>query len=567
MRILHAQTQQLIDLPAGEKYAILSHTWEGDEVTFQDMQDPAKARRKEGFNKIEGLCRRAWEDEYSYCWADTCCINKESSAELSEAINSMYKWYQSADVCYALLTDVETNSTSNGPLDKQLMRSRWFTRGWTLQELLAPKTLVFFDRNWNMLGTKASMTDLLARLSRIDGAVLRGEASLSQRSIAQRMSWAAGRATTRVEDIAYCLLGIFDVNMPMIYGEGEKAFIRLQLQIIEQSDDHSIFAWPIAGTGKQGMLADSPAAFRHSGGIISVPSRKGRPPYRMTNRGLSLELPAVPFAADTYLAELDCVDVSDASSYGGRARDVALGIFLRRLEEDDQYARVEHNGETFRIVPRQAQRAKVKVSIRQHANEISERYQQAPLNGFRVDGNLSPANPKDIGYRPDMFIWDKHEQSISTNPCEGFGDVGYLAVDLGKVRFMKLGFDVEFNPVCFLASTSGRHKKEVGYFNTKHNKYALTEGLRPTEEGNIQRLGIVGRHSSDMVGWSDLRNGKAAELEYHDGLWAVKGDRLQGIDVLLENSGSKFSQKEVRLIIIRDKSHEPKDWRVRLELV
>lgn len=148
------------------------------------------------------------------------------------------------------------------------------------------------------------------------------------------MSWAAGRATTRIEDIAYCLLGIFDVNMPMIYGEGQKAFLRLQQQIIEQSDDHNIFAWPIGHSGKQGMLADSPAAFRHSQSVVSLSSCRGRPPYRMTNRGLSLELSTMPFAVDTYLAPLDCYGVFDAST--PRRGDVALGIFLRRLEEDGQ---------------------------------------------------------------------------------------------------------------------------------------------------------------------------------------------------------------------------------------
>ncbi|RDW63767.1 hypothetical protein BP6252_11312 [Coleophoma cylindrospora] len=564
MRVINTRTQQYNDLPRGEKYAILSHTWETDEVTFQDLHTPATARQKTGFQKIEGFCKKALQDGYSYGWADTCCINNESSAELGEAINSMYKWYQDADVCYALLTDVDTTSTSVCPLEEQLAKSRWFTRGWTLQELLAPKTVIFFDNNWNILGTKATMTEVLARLTRIDGAVLSGDAPLSQRSIAQRMSWAARRTTTRVEDIAYCLLGIFDVNMPMIYGEGEKAFIRLQLQILEQSDDHSIFAWPIDGTGKQGMLADSPAAFRGTAGIGSLYSRRGRPSYRMTNRGLSLELPAVPFAVDTYLAQLDCCNaLNGPSSRAG----LALGIFLRRLDEDDQYARVEYNGMTFRTISQYIDRPRIKFNIRQREDRAMLRNQKDSFNGFCVDGDFLPPSPQKLGYPPNMFIWEKHTRRMIAEAREGFGDVGYLAVNLGQIRVIKLGFDAQFNPVCFLAAKAGLSNQVVGYLNPKQNLFMLTEGLQPTEEGNIQKYGILERHASDMVGWSKVLNDRAHALEYHQGLWAVKGDRLHGIDVVLENPRSTLSQKLFHLQITREYLDNGKEWRVSLELL
>lgn len=569
MRVLHTRTQQFVDLPTGEKYAILSHTWGDEEVTFQEMSDPAAARRKRGFQKIEGLCSKALQDGYTYCWADQCCINKESSAELGEAINSMYQWYEEADVCYALLTDVEATSTSVGPLEEQLTKSRWFTRGWTLQELLAPKNVILFDKNWNMLGTKASMMEFLAKLTRIDEAVLSGRVPLSRRSIAQRMSWAAGRVTTRIEDTAYCLLGIFDVHMPMIYGEGKRAFLRLQLQIIEQSDDHSIFAWPIGGTGNQGMLADSPSAFRNSHGIVSFTSRRGRPPYRMTNRGLSLELPALPFAMDTYLVQLDCYEIigaTDTSSYPHQHKGgdvVALGIFLRRLEEDDQYARVENEGSTFQTVSLRTPRTRIKVNIRQRMNDALWPYRQNCLNGFRVDGtNLFPPSL----HPRNNFVWDKLERTITAKAGEGFSDVGHLETNVGKIKVIKLGFDSEFNPVCFLAASRGMRETEPGMFALKHNQYQLTEGIRPTAEGTMQRRGLFQRHASDTLGWSDLRNGKAVDLQWHDGLWAVKGDRIHGLDIVLENSGGMLSGKDVRLRITRDEPENGSQWRVRLDM-
>ncbi|RDX41410.1 HET-domain-containing protein, partial [Lentinus brumalis] len=247
MWLLNTRTQKLKRFDSDSdrpRYAILSHVWGKDEVSLIDIQDLAKAKKKDGFQKVSQSCAVAHQDGYSWIWIDTCCIDKTSSAELSEAINSMYAWYGEAEVCYAYLSDVKDSSQEDPSGDGSSFRSsRWFTRGWTLQELIAPRSLYFLARNWKRLGTKRSLADVLQDVTLISRSVLLHERLLDDVSIARRMSWAARRETTRVEDRAYSLMGIFSVNMPTIYGEGEKAFIRLQLEILRQSPDQSIFAW------------------------------------------------------------------------------------------------------------------------------------------------------------------------------------------------------------------------------------------------------------------------------------------------------------------------------------
>ena len=221
-------------------YAILSHAWGADEVSFADFTSPEKGISKKGYDKIRNCCEIARSEGFDYAWIDTCCINKSSSAELSEAINSMFQWYRGAGVCYAYLSDVDR---SDSPLSRSssFARSRWFTRGWTLQELLAPLEVVFLDSAWVEIGTKRSLRSTLSSITRINESALERYRG-GDFSVAQKMSWAAGRATTRLEDEAYYLMGLFDVNMPLLYGEGGKAFLRLQQEILKQSDDDSLFA-------------------------------------------------------------------------------------------------------------------------------------------------------------------------------------------------------------------------------------------------------------------------------------------------------------------------------------
>ncbi|KAK0753788.1 heterokaryon incompatibility protein-domain-containing protein [Schizothecium vesticola] len=206
-------------------YAILSHTWEDEEVTYQDMRQltpDTGTRNKQGFAKIRETCRLAASDGLRYAWVDTCCIDKSSSAELTEAINSMYRWYEDAAVCYAYLSDFDDSADETA-----LAASRWFTRGWTLQELIAPENVTFWSRNWVKLGDKWDLNDCLHTITNIPARLLRGTSIVSDYSIACRMSWAARRETTRVEDTAYCLLGLFNINMSLLYGEGSNAFYRL----------------------------------------------------------------------------------------------------------------------------------------------------------------------------------------------------------------------------------------------------------------------------------------------------------------------------------------------------
>ncbi|KAL9611126.1 MAG: hypothetical protein Q9167_004206 [Letrouitia subvulpina] len=305
MRLLNTSTLQLHEF-IGDKvpeYAILSHTWGDEEVLFQDLPKP-ESRGLAGFSKISGCCALAASEGWQYVWIDTCCIDKSSSAELSEAINSMYRWYESAQVCYVYLVDISIidHEAKLQPLKTKFAQSRWFTRGWTLQELLAPRSVVFYDRNWIEFGSKVSLEEELYAITRIKSDYLFYPRLAS---IAARMSWASSRATTRLEDNAYCLLGLFDVNMPLLYGEGEKAFRRLQHEIIRYTDDETIFAWRNKRLSKSGMFAQSSRDFAESGDIIPIKlidgkfpserfshvvSMQRKTPYTMTNFGLSFEV-------------------------------------------------------------------------------------------------------------------------------------------------------------------------------------------------------------------------------------------------------------------------------------
>jgi hypothetical protein len=247
MRLLNTNTLKLhyfgSDVP---RYAILSHTWgeeEGEEVTFDEIGTP-EGKLKTGYQKIKACCEQAKLHRYEYVWIDTCCIDKKSSSELTEAINRMYSYYRDAGICYAYLCDVPRRDIDETRWEEITWHeSRWFERGWTLQELVAPKDVVFFNQKWEEIGTRASLKDDLSRITTISKLFLEEPEAVFSASVAQRMSWASKRKTTRPEDIAYCLLGIFNVHMPLLYGEGDKAFMRLQLELLALSNEQTIFAW------------------------------------------------------------------------------------------------------------------------------------------------------------------------------------------------------------------------------------------------------------------------------------------------------------------------------------
>jgi hypothetical protein len=219
-------------------YAILSHTWGKQEVTFDDLNNNTGSS-KDGYEKLKFCAKQAEQDGLRYFWVDTCCINKADAAELQHAINSMFRWYQSAVKCYVYLSNVSAagqNQLSQRDWEPAFRSSRWFTRGWTLQELLAPRSVTFFSREGVRLGDKQSLKLLIHDITCITTQALEGN-PLHEFGVEKRLSWVKSRQTTRKEDKAYSLLGIFGVFMPLIYGEGEvNAFRRLRNKINKSSE-------------------------------------------------------------------------------------------------------------------------------------------------------------------------------------------------------------------------------------------------------------------------------------------------------------------------------------------
>ena len=234
-------TKDLIeDIPP---YAIFSHTWGADEeeVTFRDLKD-GSGKNKAGYAKIQFCGEQARKDGLQHFWADTCCIDKVNNTELSKAIVSMFRWYREAVKCYVYLADVSARKRANHQTERTwesaFRKSRWFTRGWTLQELLAPKSVEFFSREGDWPGDRNTLEQEIHETTKIPLTALRG-GPLSDFGVDERLRWTANRDTKKKEDKAYCLLGIFDGFIPLIYGEGENAFIRLHEAIDKTSRSES----------------------------------------------------------------------------------------------------------------------------------------------------------------------------------------------------------------------------------------------------------------------------------------------------------------------------------------
>lgn len=370
MRLINIRTLQLTSFDEAPPYAILSHRWTDQEMTFERFMKPAQ-RTGPGFNKIERFCKLLRKasfyssmslDPVEWCWVDTCCIDKRSSAELSEAVNSMARWYMNATVCVAHLGDVSSLDAQADHRETQLGQSTWFTRGWTLQELLFSSYIMFYDRDWSLVPgfNKRTRSGALA-LSLICGVpehCLLDSQFVYKESVADRMSWASRRQTTRPEDEAYCLLGLFNINMPLLYGEGSsRAFFRLQKEIIERYDDETIFAWlelkPEPNRPQREImpiLAPHPSWFVKRMRLSTHPAPfVARSPYRITNRGLAIVSAAVEFSdipplngeralslvgREVIVLQLNCyanfANPPD-SSWDEGPRQAAVIICLRRL--------------------------------------------------------------------------------------------------------------------------------------------------------------------------------------------------------------------------------------------
>lgn len=379
-------------------------------------------------------------------WIDTCCIDKTSSTELSEAVNSMYRWYQGVESCYVYLHDVDKDRWQ-----ESFLKSKWFKRGWTLQELLAPRTVVFYDRKWQVLGDKIGLAAEISSATSIAIDVLQ-TGDLRHYSVAQKMAWAARRVTTRPEDRAYCLMGLFDVNMPPLYGEGEKPFRRLQEEIVRHNDDHSIFTWSMGKMKFSGLLAPSPDRFAGSQKKwVSDPPVEGREPFSMTNYGLSIKLEITPWSADTYLAYLDCAAEETDSDM-----KVRVGIFLRRLREDDQYVRMNytskglwfdtdrnHRIQLWQDRPTRDRRLLVRQISDFHVETASLR---SRVYGFKIAAGCSPLST----HVSAMQFSSDH--GVATLRPGGWGCVVVINVSAQHegLRKVALGFDFDFNPVRIL---------------------------------------------------------------------------------------------------------------------
>jgi hypothetical protein len=363
MRLLNLETLQLesyTDASVAPPYAILSHTWGSEEVTLQMLEWPReKLEKLAGWAKIVDFCSAVQRYSYDgsvtnvvlrrkplrYGWVDTCCIDKTSSAELSEAINSMYQWYSKSDVCLAFLADVAMPKEIDADIGEDFERSRWFTRGWTLQELLAPSVVVFYDGLWTRIGTREQLALRIAARTKIDVDVLLLGTCRSA-SVAQRMSWASGRETTRREDIAYSLLGLFDVNMPLLYGEGDKAFLRLQEEIMKESNDQSILAWDATSNDQRievmGGLAGSPSQFHAGANIEAIPDESRT--IDATSQGIQIHAPIFLDAQGKHsLLVLSCRFAWDMSSrIGIPIHGVNVGQRCERMHAAPTHIPVQH---------------------------------------------------------------------------------------------------------------------------------------------------------------------------------------------------------------------------------
>lgn len=262
MRLLDTTTFELssnsLSVFKQEGYAIFSHRWSVSEITFKELgghidtlraagTTPLKSPQQE---KIRGACQIARAKGIRWMWIDTCCLDKSSTAEISEFLNSMFQWYRDAKLCITYLSDVVRKGDGREDFSDEGGRpSVWFSRGWALQELLAPRHLEFFDKNWDPIGDRAELAEQIEKTTNIQSKYLKGETEGEDpraACIAMKFSWIANRQTERDEDMAYSILGLCGVTMGPQYGEGWGAFMRLQKELLSISGDESLFAWKMA---------------------------------------------------------------------------------------------------------------------------------------------------------------------------------------------------------------------------------------------------------------------------------------------------------------------------------
>ncbi|KAJ4860600.1 ankyrin repeats (3 copies) domain-containing protein [Trichoderma breve] len=415
MRLINVNTfklEEFLDYRA-PPYAILSHTWGDDyeELSFRDVEDGNINKPGIGSVKFRGCCRQAAEDGLGYAWIDTCCIDKTNLVELSEAINSMFRWYQCASICYAFLSDVPSDDNFRQKGSK-FQRSRWFQRGWTLQELLAPKTMRFYE--WRLLGNKGSMSTTIASITGIPRHYLLGIAALHTASVAQRMSWAAHRDTKRKEDLAYCLLGIFNITMPMIYGEGgEQAFFRLQEQIMKVTRDDSILAWG---------LGTNDSSTNNTGNIIRRDQTlKYTSSVDMSGGSIRAHLPLHTTPMGQIIGLLSCGPENNSQ--------LVVGIPLIELSvgSSDEYARPRgYNSSLYLTTVAATEPKPIRIK---HDNQENVPVDLGGLFFHYEDDDFTDINLKIVDVAP-RSCWDEERALIMSTPIAHDGVVGQILIRL-----------------------------------------------------------------------------------------------------------------------------------------
>ncbi|TVY15324.1 Vegetative incompatibility protein HET-E-1 [Lachnellula arida] len=454
---------------------------EEDEVQFDNIKSLEAAVSKKELAKIFRSCRLAKKTGLGlleFVWLDTCCIDKGNPAELQEFINSMYRWYQEAAVCYAYSKDIEATFPSSMEMTSGLRGTcfcmKFFeclTNGWHLQGLNTSGA--HCATSCGALGDKHCLKDRISAITKIDVAILEGAKSLDDCSVAARLSWASGRRTGKIEDRAYSLLGLLGVNIPMLYGEGEKSFIRLQEEIIKVSDDHSIFAWKGVKDEYPGILAESLDNFQNCGSVKCTHLLSG--------------LWTRTWHAST-------VDLADTQK---NIQDGMTGLFLRRLDEDDQYVRIKINGQEL-VHDLGAPLNWTEARFNHHSREILIFVRQAKLIGhqhteerafgFRLgDGLLENTAKTEKKFRvvgsPKGLLWNDAEKTLILQPGFPYLDVlAYLNISKQgkKIREIKLCFDFDFNPIVLLSEPSATGAKDPTLltYSTGNDVYSEQERQR-----------------------------------------------------------------------------------------
>lgn len=596
-------------VPGG--YAILSHRWEDEEILYKDITK-AKMRaqmcRLKGFYKFNKTCQQAFQDGLSYAWIDTCCIDKSSSAELQEAINSMFRWYKHAQRCYAYLSDVDDDCY----MGLGVANSKWFSRGWTLQELLAPVVLIFYSATWTEVMDRSFWAEEITRTTNIPTELLRSSWSLAEfhPCAAEILSWASKRSTTRVEDESYCLIGLFEINMPLLYGEGTKAFARLQHEILRQSDDQSLFAWEIPRdiTHVSSLLAPSPHSFGllralNYGRMTHALSWKRRQAHNVDSEGVSAEVNLLCFAPRMYLAvlnsQIELKSISPTSSLEGRIR--RLAIVVKRLDTYGRFSRVCTNLNS--AIWDWTKREKMNVKIEGGVSIVEEHFEdmlqvikvvhnprfaesqilkteycaavKMEIPGVSMSGNT-------LIFKPMYELQDNFIR-LTTPVADSWGLASIIACKTPiydgdwlsqswdcwpRIHYIGVGFDSHFNPLlAFVLDSHLEWRKAHTLLLTEILSVSLDERMREFSRDNfVEDKGSMARHylpTSYVTGRGILfkqYDNECLLLKLQLSAADERGGSARIFDCMSSGPTHKF---RLNVGILRSKPDQP--WQVRIE--